>query len=1043
MTNDEENESSSFWTNAFIALILAAIFTLIIFSPLMLFPWFPLDWHIPTIILVGFAFWVGFGIYIQSKNTQFSSYSIILGILIEIGLTVIAGSLALLSIPVPIFGNALFASLAGATAVGVFLYWLLYSNRGAAQTGLITASAKSHTEQKQSIQRLFMQKKSETVLALELVEEPHDYIFSENEERTPSNHIERFSGIVRSLFSTPYSICYQQINSKTRFYFTTWSNDETQLSHQRTVLLDAIQYSLPKFKFRILETFTGIDLKEHEKGSAAIITGVPLSVDDDSQTKDPLENTLENIVGVLRELENGIFQVFVEPVKMSKSKLKKLEDQYKSEVMRSETVISQERSGLLQKNQQESRTSVNMDAKKKADILDRQIKRFSESNLYKTTVTALTWGPDITKADMDARRLAIALVGALRPGTDQEQFQVEYKTKRKDIAQLMRGLPVGKSTILTAGEVTNYCKLTRRDIGLSITKREKFSSGMKETQETTEPRESQVQKVTSVVATKVDWIKRVPDIYLGHPIDESGKILPKSYVTCDTNFLKMHCVVMGHTQSGKSTTLRSIFGQTVTLGKNPIMFNPIKSYEARLMLHLFKDIRIFTCGRSDLFNLLFNLWNPPLNVPLSKWIDRVVQAWTLWLPNDPVISMHFEKVVYAMYKRCRWNIKTNRKGRPILITDLIETLEEEQKKLQYGEEVSSNIFGALVERIKLILRKHKLVSIFNTKTGITVAELLAHPTIIDMDALFKHDKTLLMGILTAAICEYKLANPSEELTNVLILDEAHYLLGKENASGEAYSGAQLQAINAFTEMLRVVGGTGLGVIIADQSPTSLVPEVMKIAVNMIIHALPSKEDRELVGNYTRCTNSQIDHIAGMQPGEAVVYLQHEGTPKNVKMFQLDRFVVGGISKDPVSDKVVAEHMKRIVKDHPELVDAVPISDEIDTQPEPIKNKSKSKSNTENKHPRELLLERFPQNLQERIAAAVIHPTFKRFWEDHLEKEDVNTLSKLIHKISKKSGDGSYDSYLVVLHYLYQEYGCEDTKHVFDETVKILDGELRG
>jgi len=971
----EESDSGPWmvWAvKGMLILILTALQGFVVFLLLWCVPWMTGAIAAPALLISAVVFLAGNAVLLESKNARMWGYSVIGGFAVGIGGIALATLWMMAYIPVPIFGNALYATGAIAIAIVLLLLWLRPTEQDVVQTGPITTSAKSLAEQKQSIQRLFMQNKSETVLALELVEEPHDFIFSENEERTPSNHIERFSGIVRSLFSTPYSICYQQINSKTRVYFTTWSNDETQLSHQRTVLLDAIQYSLPKFKFRILETFTGIDLKEHEKGSAAIITGVPLSVDDDSQTKDPLEN----IVGVLRELENGIFQVFVEPVKMSKPKLKKLEDQYKSEVMRSETVISQERSGLLQKNQQESRTSVNMDAKKKADILDRQIKRYSESNLYKTTVTAISWGPDITKADMDARRMAIALVGSLRPETDKEPFQVEYKTKRKDIAQLMRGLPVGKSTILTAGEVTNYSKLTQRDLGLSITKREKFSSGMKEPQERTEPRESQVQKVTSMVATKVDWVKRVPTIYLGNPIDESGKILPKSYVTCDINFLKMHCAVMGHTQSGKSTTLRSIFGQTITLGANPIMFNPIKSYEARLMLHLFSDIRIFTCGRSDIFNLLFNLWNPPLNVPLSKWIDRVVQAWTLWLPNDPVISMHFEKVVYAMYKRCRWNIKTNRKGRPILITDLIETLEEEQKKLQYGEEVSSNIFGALVERIRLILRKHKLVSIFNTKTGITVAELLAHPTIIDMDALSKHDKTLLMGILTAAICEYKLANPSEELTNVLILDEASYLLGKESASGEAYSGAQLQAVSAFTEMLRVVGGTGLGVIIADQSPTSLVPEVMKIAVNMIIHALPGKEDRELVGNYTRCTESQINHIGGMQPGEAVVYLQHEGTPKNVKMFQLERFVVGGISKESVSDKVVTTHMKKIAQNHPELEDAEPDPEENDIQSPPPRKESTAETVPDEKEPWERLLEKFPQEILERIFQAVTNTTLK-------------------------------------------------------------------
>ncbi|TFH01068.1 MAG: hypothetical protein E4H14_19005, partial [Candidatus Thorarchaeota archaeon] len=315
MTNKEENESLSIWTKLFIAFILAVILTLVVSLLLVVFPWVPFEWYFPTLLLTGSAFFVGFGIYLVNQNKEFSSYSFILGILIEIGSIALATSLALLSIPVPFFGNALNVTIAAGFVLTILFFWLRPRVQVIAQSGPITTSAKSFTEQKQSIQRLFMQNKTETVLGLELIEEPHDYIFSDNDEKTPSSHIERFSGIVRSLFSTPYSICYQQYNSKTRVYFTTWSNDETQLSNQRTVLLDAIQYSLPKFKFRILDTFTGIQLGEQEKGSAAIITGVPLSVIDESQTQDPLEN----IVGVLRELENGIFQVFVEPVRMGKS----------------------------------------------------------------------------------------------------------------------------------------------------------------------------------------------------------------------------------------------------------------------------------------------------------------------------------------------------------------------------------------------------------------------------------------------------------------------------------------------------------------------------------------------------------------------------------------------------------------------------------------------------------------------------------------------------------------------------------------------------
>jgi hypothetical protein len=872
------------------------------------------------------------------------------------------------------------------------------------------------------------------VLALELVEEPHDYIFSDGENQSPSTHIEQFSAIVRSLFSTPYSICYQQHNSKTHVYFTTWADDMTQLSHQKTVLLDAIRHSLPKFKFRLLDTFTGIELREHEKGSAAIITGVPLSVDEETQSKDPLDNS----VSVLRELENGIFQVFIEPKRISKSELKKMEEKYRTEIMRSETVISQERSGLFHKDQQESRTSLNMEAKKKAETLDRQIKRLSELNLYKTTVTALAWGPDIERADMDAQRMAIALVGSLRPDTDQEPLQVKYTTKQKDIARLMRGLPVGKSTLLTANEVINYCKLTRRDLGLTVTRREKFSSGIKKPETSVEPEDVQEERVSSLVPMKVEVIKRSPTLFLGHPIDENGNILSKSYITCAIKFLKMHLAVLGHTQSGKSTTLRSLFGQLITLGVVPIMFLPSKIHEALRLLLLSADIRIFTCDRSKFYSLLFNSWNPSKNVKLSKWVGRVVHAWTLWLPNDPVISMHFEKVVYTMYERCGWDIKHNKRGRPILIPDLIEALEEEQKKLQYGAEVSSNIFGALIERIKLIMRRHDLVSIINTKTGITVEELLAHPTIIDMDALSKPEKTLLMGLLTAAICEYKLANPTENVTNVLILDEAHYLLGKANVNGDVHSGAQLQAVDAFVEMIRVVGGTGLGVILADQSPSSLVPEVMKVVVNVIVHSLKHDDDLRLVGDHARCTESQIDHIGGMQPGEAVVYLQHEGTPKNVMMLPLDRFVVGGLPKEPVGEEMVEVHMERIIEGAPHL-DSRESEESTDIPPEPTEV-PETKADPDEMEPGERLLAKFPKKLQERIKEAVNHPTFREFCEEHLEKEDVNVLTSLICKISEKSGDGSYHSHLVVLNFLYQEYGCEENQHVFERIAKALDGE---
>ncbi|MHA2023139.1 MAG: hypothetical protein ACTSWQ_05710, partial [Candidatus Thorarchaeota archaeon] len=196
----------------------------------------------------------------------------------------------------------------------------------------------------------------------------------------------------------------------------------------------------------------------------------------------------------------------------------------------------------------------------------------------------------------------------------------------------------------------------------------------------------------------------------------------------------------------------------------------------------------------------------------------------------------------------------------------------------------------------------------NTTGGITITELLSHPTIIEMDSLSIYDKTLLMGILTAAISEYKMVHPSKTVTNLLVLEEAHYLLRKTGITGEAHSGGKAHAVMAFTEVLRVLGGTGLGVVLIDQLPSRLVDEAIRIPVNMVIHTLNHEDERRMVGKHARCTDAQIEHIGGMGIGEAVVYLQSEGEPKNVKISLLERFVIGKITNRHVSDAELQQHM---------------------------------------------------------------------------------------------------------------------------------------
>ena len=1042
--NDETGSDPwmSWCAKAFILLLLTFLPVMGVGSLLTFVTWVSPNWIGLTLLVSGFVFLIGAAILMITKDMRLWLYSLLAGLLVSIGCISVATFQFLLFIPVPFFGNAFIAALTLITGIVFVIFWFLPEKESpkfgsAESTGLIATASKT-MGQKQGFGIKLLERKDEKILAIGLIEIPHEYVYAEDEKQILRDIIEQSHSIARSLTPIAFGWNIQRSRGITCVVYFIFSKDEQKSEYNRKRLDDALRHNLRGFGFESIDTYSGPQLKLGEVGSAAIITGVPLSFKDESQKQDPLEA----VTGVLQNLENGMYQVFIEPFEMSKSQLRSLENDYRSEVERSETTISKESSSWLGTHQ-ESKKIVNSRAKRKADVLERQIERLSNPNLHKVTLTVFSWGRDIEEVEQDTQRLVSALVGGLRADNDDDEFRVQYKRKRKDIVRLMKGLPVGESSVLTSDEVAGYLILPRRDITIRVTKREKFSSGTRSSHEATLPQVAEVEKITSEVPTSVSWILRTPEVHLGNPFDESGMVLPNKYVTFGMNQMSMHLGVFGRTRSGKTTSVISIIGQAITLGINPVVLVPTKSYEWWVLLLMFPQLRIFTCGRSDIAKLVINIWNPPKNVRISKWVDRVVEVWTLWFPNDQVISMHIEDVIYTVYKNRGWDLRTNKKGKPILLDDVVDAAREVSEKLDYGDEVKSNLYGALVARIKSVLRKPALVDMLNTPTGLTISELLAYPTIIDMDNLSGNDKILLMGILTAGISEYKLANPTKEITNLLVLEEAHHLLSRYDNAGEANSGVRLQAINAFIEMLRVVGGTGLGVILIDQSPTSLVPQAIKILVNLVIHTLPD-DDQTLVGKHARCTDAQIGHIGGMQPGEAVVYLQHEGEPKNVKMFPVQKFVHGNPLDQPIDNIMVYTHMKKIFKKNPHLKDSRKLPKDIEDR---LKIKKKSKETRPS--PAEELSE-----AEERVHAlgelmAEYRFTIKKIvntseFGDYCNKciaeENPNGLLKLIQVVSKKHGTGTLESDLFVFSITIEYYGTHENHHFFEEIGKLIDGE---
>jgi len=873
-------------------------------------------------VLSGTSLLVGAIILISNRDIRRWFYSVILGFAMGGGCAVLATLDILSRIPFPVLGNAAYAVIAAVTTIGLALVWLWPMKRENLSHELVTTSAKSRGSQSQSLRSLVFQRGSGKVVAIELKELPHDYVFDEEGRYSPAQTVELFHNIARSLSSIPFALRIERVQHHTRILFLTWSKDKVSVEHQERILYYALTMNLPGFKFEILDPFEGLTLRENEKGSAAILNGVPLSIKDENQTKAPLEAT----AGVLQEMKNGVFQVFVEPYRISKSKLKSLENQYRRQVERSETTVSKENQGWFGP-QQESKTTVDPRAKRKAEVLERRVKRMSNPNLYGATVATGSWGQDIAIADANARRIAAILVGALRPDNDQEDFTTEYSRKEKDISKLLAGIPVGKRSILTPDQVAPYLFIPRRDMGIRVTKREKFSIA---TDPLPEPPIQPVSR-TRPQSKRVlcQWTADRNDvIILGNPMNEGGRALVGKLEWFRPQQFESHFGIYGNVRTGKTTTALSLAAQASKCNLKTLILVPRRSYDWTSLTYLNPDLWVFTAGDPDTAPLRINIFRPPTGVALSKWMKALVDILSGWLPNDRVMSMHFDDIVHTVYRNCGWKSKGNIHGRPILLSDLWDAVEEVGTSLDYGDELRQNFYGALHSRITSMLRNHAIVDMYNTEEGVTFEELAENDVLIDMEGLPEQDRALLMGSLAAGIHMYKMAKPTREITNVLFLEEASYLLQKPVVQDDYGPDANQMAVDRILDMLTTAGGNGLGVVLIEQLPGRLVDAAVKLVVNVIVHAIGDEEERKIVGGHIGVSEDRLDHIRQMKKGETLIHLEGRGIPKSVKILPLDTYLHTATPKQRVTGERIKQIMERVFAEHPHISSSVELPDTI-------------------------------------------------------------------------------------------------------------------
>jgi len=424
-------------------------------------------------------------------------------------------------------------------------------------------------------------------------------------------------------------------------------------------------------------------------------------------------------------------------------------------------------------------------------------------------------------------------------------------------------------------------------------------------------------KVYPMISSPVDGIV-IGNVSDGHrPLDNMNFSLSEAD-------LNRHTFICGITGSGKTTTVKNI----LTSCDKPFMVIESAKKEYRNINVNNRPLTVYTLGKpelnclkfnpfyiqcginlqthidflKDLFNASFSFYGPMPYI-LEKCLHNVYQkkGWNLTLGYHPyLINMGNSVNVFdSEYMKKQYNLKAHK-----FLFPTMQDLKDEVKRyidneLQYDGEVGGNIKTAMLARLDSLCVGSKGFML-NTYEPIDMDQLMQENVVFELEGLADDsDKAFCVGLLVVFINEYrqifKDEHHSEELglQHLLVIEEAHRLLKNVDTekSSENMGNPKGKAVEHFTNMIAEMRSYGQGVIIAEQIPSKLAPDVIKNSSNKIIQRVVSADDQSLVANTIGIKEEDSVYLGNLKTGFALCHKEGMSLPVLVKINPVDDNIV--------------------------------------------------------------------------------------------------------------------------------------------------------
>ena len=409
---------------------------------------------------------------------------------------------------------------------------------------------------------------------------------------------------------------------------------------------------------------------------------------------------------------------------------------------------------------------------------------------------------------------------------------------------------------------------------------------------------------TVEIPKETAMVAETSGIYLGNDNNLHEIMIPEK-------MLVKHMFVCGVPGSGKTNTMLHLAN---SLWKKKIPFlvlEPAKKEYRELSLFQIPELLIFSPSANTNFPLEINPFEFPKGLTLSEHIESLCKVFEGAFPMPSPSPKILSTSIQAVYEKHGWSYKdvnTGTKEYPTL-SELYKQFEEEMSKTSYDGEMKGNVQAVLQVRIGSLLERERKEIFDVKKSVIDPEEWLTKPIIIELESLGEGPANFVTLLLCTLIRETLKADPLKEkekkIRHVIFIEEAHNLIAQKAQVDAEDSNPKIAATAFIVKMLAEVRALREGIIIADQLPTAMAPEVIKNTNIKLVHRLTSGDDRELVGSTMSASPLQMENMATYLPGQALFSYE-----KLLKPFEMRVCTVEEHGEKTPNDKELFEIMQK-------------------------------------------------------------------------------------------------------------------------------------